>query len=642
MRSDLMVEKVGRFLILPVLHYSYEFALVARQAVDELRPVGVAVELPFVFQKEIMQGVARLPKVSVLLYRQTVIRMEPVDAFFEALRRAREKSIETRCIDLACDYPLVNDPLPDSYALQSIGHRKYCQMVLAKPTWVHLPQDEQREQAMAFRLKEFERKLEWSGKLDDASSTILVLCGFAHLRGLVKCLQSECVQPEEESIRATLYHLSPQSLGEIMGTFPFLTSVYEIQRSGIRTVRAQSLAITEEVRSGFRVIKGGKLESVEEVAKRAHEETAVEVISSDRSEILTRYVLWCRNYYEQEVGDKISAQQMLLLKKFARKYAFVKNLLLPGFYELLVSGRSTINPHFCFRMWEIGTTYPVQNLPSELPEITLRAADIFPFINKVSMNPQAPLKPRRLPRFLERKKRMNADPSDRMDPSSICSYPPEDVIIENYGRYLRSKGKGMLSEERKRVRPFETSLLDGIDIRETIRNWHTGKLYVQECQIVKGEVDSLVVIFDEDTSKYSYTMTWLGEHNQESDMAFYATDPNERVVGPGIRKAIYGGFLMTMPPGRLYDVFHDPYYRHAANHAERLLMAAIDYSLEKFVIYAAPTPPRSYFQVLAGRYGKRIIYIPLSQLSPVMLQKIRTFHILSNKSVRDYAGDYIW
>ena len=99
---------------------------------------------------------------------------------------------------------------------------------------------------------------------------------------------------------------------------------------------------------------------------------------------------------------------------------------------------------------------------------------------------------------------------------------------------------------------------------------------------------------------------------------------------------------MTMPPGRLFDVFHDPAYRYANNAAERLLLAAIDYGLEKFVLYAAPKPPKPAFQTIAGRYGKRLLYVPLSQLSPVMLQKIRTFHILADKSVRDYAKDYIW
>ena len=41
-----------------------------------------------------------------------------------------------------------------------------------------------------------------------------------------------------------------------------------------------------------------------------------------------------------------------------------------------------------------------------------------------------------------------------------------------------------------------------------------------------GEVGSVVVIFDEDRDdRYNYMTTWLGEHQNESDMAFYSTHP---------------------------------------------------------------------------------------------------------------------
>ena len=45
-------------------------------------------------------------------------------------------------------------------------------------------------------------------------------------------------------------------------------------------------------------------------------------------------------------------------------------------------------------------------------------------------------------------------------------------MIEDYGRFLKKKGKSILSEERVRVEPFTTSILDGIDLRETIRKWY--------------------------------------------------------------------------------------------------------------------------------------------------------------------------
>ena len=64
--------------------------------------------------------------------------------------------------------------------------------------------------------------------------------------------------------------------------------------------------------------------------------------------------------------------------------------------------------------------------------------------------------------------------------------------------FLKRYAKSKLSEERARIEPFLSSTLDGIDLRETIRNWHEGKLYVRELGKFSGEVGALVIIFDED------------------------------------------------------------------------------------------------------------------------------------------------
>ena len=56
-------------------------------------------------------------------------------------------------------------------------------------------------------------------------------------------------------------------------------------------------------------------------------------------------------------------------------------------------------------------------------------------------------------------------------PLAICSYPPEDVIIEKFGDFLKKKGTQILTEESASMLPFSTSIEDGIDIRETIRHW---------------------------------------------------------------------------------------------------------------------------------------------------------------------------
>ena len=125
-------------------------------------------------------------------------------------------------------------------------------------------------------------------------------------------------------------------------------------------------------------------------------------------------------------------------------------------------------------------------------------------------------------------------------------------------------------------------------------------------------------------------------------MAFYTTHPFEHIVGPGIGRAEDGGLLMTLPPRRLYDVWNDIDYETAETKAERLLMAALDYSMEHHVVYIASRPPRSTFRQLAARLNRKIVYVPLGQLSPTKLKKIRVVHVLDSYARRAEAQQYIW
>ena len=125
-------------------------------------------------------------------------------------------------------------------------------------------------------------------------------------------------------------------------------------------------------------------------------------------------------------------------------------------------------------------------------------------------------------------------------------------------------------------------------------------------------------------------------------MAFYATPPEENIVGPGICRCEYGGFMLSYPPRRLMDVWSDPDYQFARSKAELLLLAALDYSRERQVVYVAARPPRSIYRQFASRLGKSICYIPIGSLSPVRLKQLRVMHILHGRNKREIAKDYIW
>jgi hypothetical protein len=97
---------------------------------------------------------------------------------------------------------------------------------------------------------------------------------------------------------------------------------------------------------------------------------------------------------------------------------------------------------------------------------------------------------------------------------------------------------------------------------------------------------------------------------------------------------------MSLPARRMYDVWQGPDYEFAESKSERLLMAGLDYSIHRHVVYVAAKPPRTIFRTIAARLGRTIMYIPIGQLSPVSLKRIRVVHVLDGYDKREIAKDY--
>jgi hypothetical protein len=350
--------------------------------------------------------------------------------------------------------------------------------------------------------------------------------------------------------------------------------------------------------------------------------------------------------YEANTGERVAHWQRRLLARYSRNLALAGSDLSPGLFDLAVAARGVADDNYAWDVWEAASRYPPQQTACDLMTVRISGDEVWMDTRRIRLRRRLPSTKRRLrPIGLKarKKEKIPGEWASQLNGTSICSYPPEDLIIEDYGRFLKKKGKSILSEERVRVEPFTTSILDGIDMRETIRKWYEGRIWVHQFQKIHGEVGSIVVIFDDDRDdRYPYTTTWLGENQNESDMAFYSTPPFDHLVGPGIGRAEYGGFLMSLPARRMYDVWQDADYEFAESKSERLLLAALDYSIHHYVVYVAAKPPRSIFKSIASRVGRTVIYIPIGQLSPVSLKKIRVVHVLDGYDKRETAKDYLW
>lgn len=601
----------GNITYYPVIPGRLEFTCRLRRFLLQSRPSVIAVELPSTLEPEYRDAVGRLPKMSLILLPPeddedddaTYIPVEPADPFVEALRCAEELKAETLFLEPpTTEKPHVPDHYPDPYSIELVGIERYVEAYRVHP--------QPRTEAVAAHAAAMAWKLQGA---DPLASTCVVL-SLNMLDPILDAMESPQEEPSAPRARlfhkAELFNLHPDCLAEVTVEPPFYQERYEQMRSA----------------SGPLTVARARWQL--ELLREAEKEYAV------------------------NTGETIQSWQRISLAKFARNLALLDTQLLPGIYDLTLAARSIVDDNYAYELWQMANRYAVQQTEDPpLTTVNISGDAVWLRTRKLRIRRRLPRmkqmwKPRDLkPRGLKERKKEQFEGqwARETNGNSICSYPPEDLVIENYGRFLKRYAKSIVSEEKSRVEPFTTSMLDGVDFRETIRNWHQQKLFVRELGKFSGEVGALVIIFDEDRNdRYRYLTTWLGEHQNESDMAFYSTFPLDHLVGPGIGRAEYGGLLMTLPPRRMYDVWADPDYDTAESKPERLLMAALDYSVERHVLYIAAKPPRSIFRQLAARVNRKIVYIPLGQLSPAKIKKIRVVHVLDSYARRREAKDYIW
>jgi hypothetical protein len=615
----------GNLRYFPVVPGRMEFAATLRSLVLNTRPQVVAVELPGFLEESYRKALARLPELSVIVYhpdesstggnredeekseQAIVIPVEPCDPFIEALRTADEIGAQIVFLEPdTAERPHLPDIYPDTFAIQKIGLEKYIEAYRVFPQ-VHTEEGDAHASAMAWKLQ---------GADPNAKTVVVVALNM--LDPLLDAMEMpQPAPPRGKKYDPQLLNPHPDCLAEITIEYPYLQERFEFFRLGLTDNDL----------------------STESPAAKFHPEL-------DRPKIQFDLLREAEAKYRESTGEKMAHWQRRMIAKFTRNLAHISGDVIANVYDLTVAARSVVDDNFGWEVWAMANRYLAQHETSELETVRLSANEIWINTKRLRIR-------RRLPRPKQRLKPVGLKPHKReqfpgewaqqTNGEAICSYPPEDLVIEDYGRFLKQKAKAMLSEERVRVEPFTTSILDGIDIRETIRNWHRRKIFVRKVDRLVGEVGAVVVIFDEDSEdRYTYLTTWLGEHQNESDMAFYSTHPFDNIVGPGIGRAEYGGLLMTLPPRRLYDVWSDPDYEFAETKAERLLMAALDYSVQRFVVYVAAKPPRSIFKSIANHLGRKILYVPSGALSPTKLKKLRVVHVLDSYARRDKAKEYIW
>ncbi len=646
--------------VLPVFHQKIEFVKLVRKAFFKVFPDVIAVELPDNIKNEILEAVERLPYLSLIGYADTLnteklnfVPVDPGDSIIEAIRVGLEQNVPLEFIDLSVtDYLPENMSLPDDYALNKIGLNSFYSQISK-----HFRETIDKEKNKLRNLVDFQDFLEkeknlqahYSSKEKDILREMYMASNLRKMMPIYHRILFIVGMAHWEDIKYFLEH--PQRLEDV--NIDLIPHKY-IKIFNVRGRDARFL-LRELPYHTYRWVK------FKENFSEGHsntfqtpEQLNTLMSSFDKNEQIKEIYLSAKDEYEEEFKEFVSIHQLKTLFQYTRNYTITEDQLLPNLFQLLISSKNTVDDDFAWKVLDKATYFPFNDDSDSYDTMKISMEGGYDpngrYIKLQRRNPYYSHDPKTIPLDERPEEKYPGEWRDEWEKGNqrTVSYPPEDIIEENYFAYIRKRSLDKLKEARIKIEEFQSSLKDGIAVKETIRKWGiNNKIYVKNEQQIQGKVDTILVIFDEDEGKkekYPFKLTWWAEHDKESNMSFYSTNPGDYLIGPGISHVEIGGLLSIFPPIYLPPVFqeyNDYNYRDTNNKAERLLKAGIIYSQEKYIIYVAQTPPRKYFYSLAGIKHRTIIHIPIDNFSHESLKTIKHLHILAGKEKRKIAHKYI-
>jgi hypothetical protein len=653
--------KFRNIYVIPTFHSRIEFAKLVRTALFKVFPDIIAVELPNNIQDEVLEAIHRLPFLSLIGYADTLnpkrlnfIPIDPGDSIIESVRIGLEHNIPIEFIDLSVsEYLPPSLKLPDDYAINQIGLSQfYKQIAKYFQNELRNEKDTLREKV---NLEDFLENMENVEKKYSINEKDILREKYmaAHLLKLMSIYHRVLLiigMAHWENVKYYIEH--PEKIEDInLKLSPYkYVKIYNIKGSDARFLLRELPYHTFKwlkFREEFSKEKLDSLETSEELERILNSYNKIEQIK----EILIQ----AKYNYEEEFKEFVDLHRLKTLFQYSRNLSLADQRLLPNLFHLLITSKNIVDDDFAWKVLEKATKYPYNDESDNYETLKMTFEGGYDpngkYIKLRRHHPYSYGKEKEVPLKEKPEEKYPGEWRDKWENSKdyTVSWPPEDILEEDYFAFIRKKTIKNLKNQRIKVEEFKSSLMDGIAIKETVRNWAFKKnIYVQNIQQVQGKIDTIVVIFDiddDEIEKYPYKLTWWAEHERESDMAFYSTNPGDYVIGPGITHVEVGGLLSIFPAIFLRSIF-DPYmdyeYHDTKNKAERLLKAAIIYSKERYIAYVAKEPPRKYFYSLAGIKNRDLIYIPIDNFSKDSLKTIKHIHILAGRDKRKIAHNYIF
>ena len=634
----------------PLVNGSGDFAVAVRQALLAGVPGAggglgaafdcLAVPLPPSFRAALEEAVQHLPAVSAVVQREprdwsylqdgggggglafaggpgdddddddpdgdtrvSFVPVDPCQPIVAAVRGAVGEHTPRAFVDLETDrYEPFALPVPDPYALKRTSPARYAAAVLPA-----LPRPEgqlaDRCRHMAGRLRQLERVYD----------RIFFPVPFAEWPWVREAYR-EVEDPREDDHveECDVFSVAPRTLTFCLGELPYVTALYERARAELDP----------------------------------DENLSVDGVKALLLEARDRYVAEHRKR-----ARPVTPKLMATYFRYVRNLSLIERRLTPDLYTLAIAAKQIFGDAFAVHVMEAARDYtprpgvltedpPYRSIKFGPAKVQLPDGEVCDAVSRLPGPPSVwrSIDLNRRPPEIDKQQW-----KQRWNPFRQCSYPPEDRKIESFRTHVKDTALKLIGADLSRSEKFTSSLRDGLDVRETLRNWHAGDLYVKVMPPVRGGIDSVVMLFDSpaDPRDYPWRITWHAEHEDESTLALFASDWKDDLIGPGVARAAYGGCLFLFPPRPVIDVWHDPRLDFCDTLEERLIAGACLNADEKHVAVLSDAPPGAGFRRLARKYKKKLVHVPLGRMGAAAVERLRTVHVLNGKEVRSFAAHFI-
>jgi len=592
--------------LVPFLHGSVFFANHVRRLCTQTRFDCIAIDLPAPFAEAVCAAVDDLPYLSLVAARGVddplyYVPIDPCDAAIEGVRQSRQ----SRC---ACEFvghpvlaePEALPPMPDAFAVSRLGVDAYTTLC------VHAMENHKPSEATEAHGRHCAAMLR---QLEARHTRILAL---VHLRTLVATVRWYARESSHNAtdVKAPTYttdtaHINPDHAYFALGELPFVVGKFEKER---HDPFAPPTDVLDTIKDLFRETRD--------------------------------------DYYEDpDSAVTLSPARIQTALKFLRNLTLMDSCFLPSLPDIVEAARGVGGNSYAIRILKSAKYYPFFPVEGAYADVGIdkvklpgshsasRAVNLLRDFSlhwrTLSIKPEPSMLKMRKYRY-------------RWNPMGMSSHLPEDRRIENFNAHVRNKTLRAMVEDLVKSEKFSSSVKDGIDCRETLRNWHTGSIYVKEIPPQRGTVDTVVIIFDgEHDDRYPHSATWFAEHPEESTLTFFATDPFAHLIGPGVARAYYGGLSLLFPPRHIPNTFDLTQGLNLSTLAEQLTYGAMMFSRETNVAYVSARRPSVRLKVLGRGLKRHLVWIPISTFSTETLRKLRKFHVLNGKTVRSWATRFI-